>query len=706
MRKELYLTILYGLFVVALHFFSGRFAPLSSWGFYHLQEFSRPAANAACILAALICLPPSNAAIFDFLKKLRGTCSSQRLRLSPHALYLLISIAFILVFWLLRSGNLFLGDGVTVAKVVRTDEAFRHYVGGWAGYITSHQALDYWLGRVLHRLLSGAGFESYETIALRSCAAGGIFVFAVLETAHFLFNSIGQRLAFSAAILTTGAMQLFFGYVETYSLATAFLALFCLATLLYARGKWPLWPAALALAVSASLHLLTSGAGLALLYAYLFRSRARGRFSKLEFASIAAIPVFIAAVYLIIFTSMGFSPSEIFFPATRKEYEGIFFLALQRKGYLLERYTLFSLPHLIDIANEILLVSPFGLILCLLALPRLIKPRKGHGMPCPYIAKNESDAASSEGLGLSAPCRAGTESISSGSAKDPRSKGGSKDVFPGRPEPWILFLTAAVYLAVTLSAAPLLGARKDWDVFAPPWIFITMLGVYLLIWTMRDERVLGRILIVTLAVSLLCSVPWILSNALVDLDEYLAELGKADMYVREGLAERGLEHYERALEINFTPELAYTVARLRMSAGNMGGAAEALERAIREENRSELALFLEQEDAHFALGSIYLTDGKPDEAIAQFTKALDLWQFRRNEKFTRAADVYYHLGVAHLEKKEFESAEKAFLKSVETGDIPVAHLALARLYERNPAKKELAQKHLSLYMRGKNHGAD
>jgi hypothetical protein len=377
MRRYLYATTLYALIIVALHLFSSRFTPLSSWGFYHFREFPKVFTFGAFVLAALICLPPVNSVLFESLHKLTRKASSRRFPLSPHLLYIFISIACVSLFWVFRSGNLFLGDGVTVSKIARTDEAFRYYVGGWAGHITSHQVLDYWLGRNLHRLFSViAGWESYDTIALRNCIAGGIFVFAVLEIGHVLFQGLGQRIAFSAAVFTTGAMQLFFGYVETYSLTTAFLALYCLATLLYVRGKSPIWPAALFLAIAGSLHLLTLGAGLALLFAYFYRSRERGWFGKKEFLSIAAIPVLVAATYFLIFHSMGFSFTEIFLPPARKEYEGIFFLGLQRKSYLLERYTLISLAHLIDIGNEILLVAPFGLFLCHSGLGQIKTPAR------------------------------------------------------------------------------------------------------------------------------------------------------------------------------------------------------------------------------------------------------------------------------------------------------------------------------------------
>ncbi len=646
MRKYLYVTGAYGLSVIALHFFSGRFSPLSSWGFYHLQEFPPALVLFTSFLAAAVCLPPVNAALFDLLIKLKSRTSLLKVRPSPHLVYIIVSLLSVAIFWLFRSGNLFLGDGVTVAKVARTDAAFRYYIGGWAGHITSHQALDYWIARHLHKILSGfTNFESYDSVALRSCIAGGIFVVAVFEIGHLLFDSWGKRLAFSAAVFATGAMQLFFGYVETYSLATGFLALFCLSTLLYVRGRLPIAVAALLLAISGSLHMLALGAGAALLAAYVFRSRERDYFCKWEFAAILAVPVLVVAIYVLIFQSMGFSVKEIFFSGAREQYEGVFFLGLHRKGYLLERYTLLSLPHLIDVFNEILLVSPFGLFLCALALPSARKSR-----------------------------------------------------LLSRPEPWILFLTAAVYLAVTLTAAPLLGARKDWDVFAPPWIFMTMLGVYLLIHAVPDSRTLGRIVIIVLAVSLFGSIPWIYSNARVDLAKYLSELGEGDLFYREGANQQALEHYERALQINFTPELAYKIAGLQMKAGKAQEAIEMLNRAIREENCSELALFVEQEDAHFALGSLYLNQKKIDEAISEFNGALSLWQSRKNNQFKHAPDVYYHLGVAYVQKGDSGKAEGCFLKAIEMADFPPAHLALAQLYAGDPQKSELAQRHLFLYL--------
>jgi lipopolysaccharide biosynthesis regulator YciM len=272
-----------------------------------------------------------------------------------------------------------------------------------------------------------------------------------------------------------------------------------------------------------------------------------------------------------------------------------------------------------------------------------------------------------------------------------------------KPEPWILLFVAAVYLAVTLTSAPLLGARKDWDVFAPPWIFITMLGVYLLSQIISDDRIRGRILLVVIAISLLCTTPWILSNSRIDLDGYLNQIGTGSMYIQEGLTNRALEHYETALDMNFTPELAFKIARLRMENGDMDGAAEMLKKAIREENRSELAVFLEQEDAYFALGSIYLSKGETEEAISQFNQALDLWRLRHNENFKRAPDVYYHLGLAYLKQGDVQSAENAFFQSIELADLPPAHLALAKLYAREPGKKALAFKHLSKYLQ-KNPG--
>ncbi len=647
MRRYLYATSCYALFIVALHFLSGRFSPLSSWGFYHLNEFPKSVRILLCLVGAVVCLPPINSLLSAALSKMADRAAKLKAGFPPHVAYILISALFAVLFWWLRSGNIFLGDGVTLAQIVRSDEALKHYVGGWAGHVTSHQILDFWIGRNLHRILSGVlKFEPYDTIALLSCVAGALFCFAALEIGHLLWDDWPHRLGFASVVFTTGAMQLFFGYVETYGLSAAALALFCLTTLLYARGRCGIWLPAALLALSASLHLLTFGAGLALLFAWVHRSRERGKYCMVEFALMACVPLVVVAIYFVILHSLGFSVNEIFFSGARGEYEGVFFLALSRRGLPLERYSLFSVAHLIDIFNEIVLVSPFGLFLCVVSLPRFLKADR-----------------------------------------------------VARPEALILLLTCVVYLGVTLTAAPLLGARKDWDVFAPPWIFITMLGAYMLMRAIPDGAAVRRILIIVVAVSLVHSVPWILSNARIDLEKYLEYRGEGKSFEQEGLIEQASENYEKALAINFTPELAYKVAGLQIRSGRLFEAVDLLKKAIREENRSELAIFLEQEDAHYLLGSTFLGLGKTDEAIAEFKKAIDLWEFRHNKSFRHLPDAYYHLGVAYMKAGNYAAAEKAFLSALETGgDIPLAHLALGELYARYLNKPDAAREHLRKYL--------
>jgi tetratricopeptide (TPR) repeat protein len=81
-------------------------------------------------------------------------------------------------------------------------------------------------------------------------------------------------------------------------------------------------------------------------------------------------------------------------------------------------------------------------------------------------------------------------------------------------------------------------------------------------------------------------------------------------------------------------------------------------------------------DAHHALGKVYLVQGKFDQAISEFEQSLGGSQ-------DQAAQVYNDLGVAWMEKGEFNRSLDSFNKALQLdGNLPDALFNRALCYEK------------------------
>jgi tetratricopeptide (TPR) repeat protein len=113
----------------------------------------------------------------------------------------LLPTAAFAAFWLLRDRMHFLGDGSVFSEV-------RAEWSAWA----SREPLGHVLAHTIHSVSDSTGIDFHRLFELWSCALGAVLV-AVLAHADRETKSGGYLLALS---LTTGAIQLFFGYIEHY----------------------------------------------------------------------------------------------------------------------------------------------------------------------------------------------------------------------------------------------------------------------------------------------------------------------------------------------------------------------------------------------------------------------------------------------------------------------------------------------------------
>ncbi|MEZ4865186.1 MAG: hypothetical protein R3C14_27970 [Caldilineaceae bacterium] len=167
------------------------------------------------------------------------------------------------LFWLAREQTYY-GDAQLKLQLLRTATLQSDpYV--WK------EPLDSLLAYQLTAFLRPWGWGPDVAVALLSCAAGMVFLFAVLLAAHTLRPTVRGRLLVVLGLLALGSSQLWFGHIENYSLVTAFTLLSIVLALRYLQGRASLWLVGLASGVAVSFHPQALFPALALLL--LLRSR-------------------------------------------------------------------------------------------------------------------------------------------------------------------------------------------------------------------------------------------------------------------------------------------------------------------------------------------------------------------------------------------------------------------------------------------------
>jgi hypothetical protein len=168
--------------------------------------------------------------------------------------------------------------------------------------------------------------------------------------------------------------------------------------------------------------------------------------------------------------------------------DGIPFVPLLRVTTEWQHYTMFSLGHLLDWANEHFLISPFGLPLLLLALITGIVSRWNSG-------EASRDDGQSPGDFQPAPSDSGVTLF--------------------------LIIASLAYLLLTFVWNPDYGGRRDWDLFAPSAFVYTLLAAYLLARQLGDRPespesrcTLARVARLLIAASALHTTAWIYYNTI------------------------------------------------------------------------------------------------------------------------------------------------------------------------------------------------
>ncbi|MEW5993717.1 MAG: hypothetical protein AB1744_04890, partial [Candidatus Zixiibacteriota bacterium] len=271
----------------------------------------------------------------------QGGVSRPRLTARVNSYWLFASIfivAFIAAFIVLRARAHFLGDGYTVLSLLADDNPL----------IKTREIGEALLHIWVKNLIGSGSSAALASFQIISIGAGVLLMVALVTMARRLFDRIRDRVLFVVGLSVSGCMLLFFGYVENYSLFVLTVLVYTLLGLLIAKEQLNRWWIVLPQVLAIFFHLL----GAILIPATVYLLAANTRFGRrLAHAdgktklllTLAVIAVGVFAFYRI------YSSNPFFRFA---------FVPILPGRFTIEGYTLFSLKHLADFVNLLLLLLP------------------------------------------------------------------------------------------------------------------------------------------------------------------------------------------------------------------------------------------------------------------------------------------------------------------------------------------------------------
>ncbi len=533
------------------------------------------------MIGIIACIPSVARIFFKTLKKIPSLNPSKGLkRIDRRIWYGLISLTSFGPFWLLRSKTHFLGDGYLLISSLNIGSP-----------LSSRRHLYSYINKFLHTI---SGWDAAITCALISCFCGTLFVFGVLLLGDFFTKDNLKRILVWGLLLSMGGMELFFGYVEVYSLLVVGIVYYLLFSLYYLNRKCCLVIPAMALTVTFFAH--DSAICLFPSLLYLFLLMGKNTFRKDDTQGISKRALLITSVSISIYVffygllTLLYRHSQA--TLAGKIYKGLgpmslpwnklwlFFTGLMplKGNPLTGNHGMFSFVHLSNIINEHILIAPIGLALCGLML-MIVDWRK--------ILRNQ--------VAL------------------------------------FLGIASVLYFLLSLTYNPLNGASRDWDVFTPAGLLYTLLAIYLLTKNLHNRRSLRYLTVILVLTSILLSIPWIVVNAdeIKGLNRFQLMISSKPHWSKHaiGYAYDGLAHYF-------------------YGKGQINQAANKWKKALDFSYNPRYALCLS--GAYYNLGTSYLKNGSIDLAIQEIKRAIDI--------NPNIAEMHNNLGIAYEEKGLYEKA--------------------------------------------------
>lgn len=468
---------------IVLHVVANRLPEEAAWSVWPYTALPVPVGWLAALAVALLILSPVSDALGRWFHRLRACLPAQVHR---RLWFALIALAAGIPFWLFRIRHLRWGDAAFLVRALSYTGPDRPIwtIYNWQSPLTLFTHAQLWL--MLNPSL-GVGVDTLYAIS--SILSGIGFVYVALLLADFLGSDLLEKATIFGLVVTTGSIQLFFGYVENYTImslglvVTLYLGVRCL------RGETSVtWPS-LALAITNAFHPSTVVLWPAMGYVGWQVAGRRAAVSVSpsgvearlrDWTKFALPPILVFVALATLMTAGGHGPGAMLVEDRPGGADSIPFVPLFETTTRWQRYTMFSLAHVVDWANEHFLISPFGLALLVLAIVT-------HAARRTPVGRAKRDDRSSPTL-------------------QPMSADGRIITF--------LTIASLVYVLLTFVWNPDYGGRRDWDLFAPSAFVYTLLAAYLLVRQVGDRRELARVARLLIAVSALHTAAWVYYNTI------------------------------------------------------------------------------------------------------------------------------------------------------------------------------------------------
>jgi tetratricopeptide (TPR) repeat protein len=314
------------------------------WGIHHLAYIPVWARSLWTAFALILLWSPGP--ILARLELLSGRALARTLSA------VLLVVAGGAVFWLLRNRTHFLGDGYLVAELMDRGVGFRTF-----------DFLDFYLHALVWKLLqSGEGVSAFRVYAWASLLAGIGYLMAARWLSLRLVSDPGGRVLLFSLLVFAGPIQLFFGYVESYSFQAVFVLLYLGSAVLALRGEGSLLRSSLFFGLACAFHTTTLFLAPTLLYLAFHRVREQGALKRAVSTLLPALAVVVVAAAILVLS--GYTYRNFEFDILENRHTRSIFLSLQGSHGLL------SLYHLKDLVNLVLLLVPVPSLLLLVTLIR------------------------------------------------------------------------------------------------------------------------------------------------------------------------------------------------------------------------------------------------------------------------------------------------------------------------------------------------
>ncbi len=325
--------------VVLLHLVGALFSSYGSWGFNHWGLFPMPAALTVLAAAVVLMLPPASALVgrlvSGFVRHiLRPLIGTDQVRL-----VVVVSLCLFALFFIFRSRAHVYGDGFFILGAASSSGELKLF--GQLYLQVLSMVLDHYSVPAMGALF---GLAPEITLAIVNCVGGVVCVWGLYQLSHRLAADPASRWLIFIGSLSSGAVVLFFGYIEHYTWPTA-MAVWCLYfTIGYAQDRRGAGWAVLFGVIAAAFHMVAVtylAVALLVIAGEGFRSRQRPFGVPTKYLAGGSIigSVIMAGVFQ--FTSLP----KVFVPLWAVEGNP---------------YWVLSPAHLVDTLNLVALLAPIG----------------------------------------------------------------------------------------------------------------------------------------------------------------------------------------------------------------------------------------------------------------------------------------------------------------------------------------------------------